>query len=91
MMTAMEIRNYTNLHAFNRVGMTEFWMHSIEYDQSGPFQNLVFIAGRGYMEYFGAKIKFIGMEYIASAFFYPLYFASSVLAGIACSWRISRM
>ena len=66
----MEIRKYTSLHAFNKLGMSEFRLHSIEYAHDGPFQNAIFLASRGYMEYFGAEIKFIGIEYIASARFF---------------------
>jgi hypothetical protein len=66
----METRRYTKLRAFNRLGMSEFWLDRIEYDKSGPFQNVVFVAGKGYMGHFGAEIKFIEMEYIASARFF---------------------
>ena len=66
----METRRYTSIQAFNELGMSEFWLHSIDYAHEGPFQNAIFLASRGYMEYFGAEIKFIEIEYIASARFF---------------------
>lgn len=63
----MEIRTYTNLRAFNRLGMSEFGLDRLEYDQSGPSQSVIFVAGKGYAAYFGAEIKFIEVEYIASS------------------------
>lgn len=66
----MDTRTYTNLRAFNQLGMSEFWLDRIEYDKSHPFQNVVFIASAGDREYFGAEIKFIDVEYVAVARFF---------------------
>ena len=62
----MEIRRYTNIQAFNQLYMSEFRMDRIEYDTNGSFQNVIFLAGSGYMEHFRAEIKFIEVEYIAT-------------------------
>lgn len=66
----MEIRKYTNLRAFNQLAMSEFWLDRVEYDKNYPAQNAVFIAGRGYIDHFGAEIKFIEIEYIACERFF---------------------
>lgn len=71
----MEVRKYTNLEAFNKFRMSEFRLHSIEYATSGPFQNAVVIASRGYMEHFGAELKFLDIKYIAS----ECFFSTSIL------------
>jgi len=69
----MEIRTYTNLRAFNKLGMSAFWLDKLERGDNGT-QNLLIVVGE-YAEYFGATIKFIGIEYLAI----PIAFIYSTL------------